>query len=219
MLGEPQPYGKQQDRNGRAKEYLFYSTWHDSAVLAAFGGPHEGMMALTSRHRDGTFTANVLRGANVSVVRGSTGRSGSSAALRLIQIARGSDIVITPDGPRGPRRRVSRGIVFLASRTGNRIAPSAFSCQDAWEIKGSWTSLLIPKPFSRLALFVGDAISVPPNLDEAGIEAYRQILQQAMDRLQSRADASIAIGEPEDGVLGGERGQPREGACAARQAA
>ncbi|HZL88804.1 MAG TPA: hypothetical protein VFB96_10560, partial [Pirellulaceae bacterium] len=35
-------------------------------------------------------------------------------------------VVITPDSPRGPARRMSAGIVQLASRSGRAIVPTAY---------------------------------------------------------------------------------------------
>jgi len=180
----------------QAKRFL-YSSWHDSAVIAAYGGRHTRTVALTSRHRDGSFTENLLKAANVDCVRGSTGRSGASAARALMETAKEFDIVITPDGPRGPRRVVSKGIVYLASKTGNGIAPTAFACENAWDLKGSWTTLTIPKPFSRLVSLVGPTIYVPADLDRDGIEEYRLKVQAGMESLQAKADRMIGNAEPE----------------------
>ena len=165
-----------------------YAIWHDSAVLASFGGRHKRTVALTSRHRDGTFVESLLRTKNVRAVRGSTGQSGARAAIKLLRIAQENDIVITPDGPRGPRRTMSRGAVFLASKSGSLIVPTAFKCSHCWDIKGSWTSLTIPKPFARISLLAGDPIEVPANLSNEEIERYMDIVQQKMDELELLAD-------------------------------
>lgn len=183
----------------QAKRFL-YSAWHDSAVIAAYGGNHTRTVALTSRHRDGSFTENLLKAANVDCVRGSTGRSGARAARALLETAKDFDIVITPDGPRGPRRVVSKGIVYLASKTGNGIAPTAFACENAWDFQGNWTTLTIPKPFSRLVSLVGPTIYVPANLDRDGIEEYRQKVQAGMEQLQAQADRLIRIGDVKEVV-------------------
>lgn len=187
MPGIAQPYNAPEEQTER----FLYSAWHDSALLAGFGGRHTRTVALTSRHRDGTFTANLLRAANVGNVRGSTGRSGANAARALLETAATHDIVITPDGPRGPRRVVSKGIVFLASKTGNAIVPTAFAAKNAWDIKGSWTTLTVPKPFSKVVSLTGEPIYVPKDLSRDGIEQYRQQAQSAMVALQACADEMI----------------------------
>ncbi len=173
--------------NAQGSQRFLFSVWHDSAISAAFGGRHSRTVALTSCHRDGSFVASILTRIGVTTVRGSSGRSGQTAARRLLQVAKTHDIVITPDGPRGPCRCMSRGIIYLASRTGNAIVPTAFACSNAWEIPGSWTTQVIPKPFSNVVLLAGDPLFIPRNLDPSQIEPYRLQVQAAMDSLQERA--------------------------------
>lgn len=173
-----------------SQRYL-YSIWHDSAVLAAYGGNHSHTVALTSRHRDGSFVEKVVGFKGVGAVRGSSGRTGGRAARQLLEVAKTHDIVMTPDGPRGPRRIMSRGIIYLASRTGNPILPTAFACHNAWEIQGSWTTQTIPKPFSRVVLLAGEPITIPADLDQREIELYRLQVQQAMDAMDDQAQALI----------------------------
>ena len=166
--------------------YLF-SVWHDSSVIAAFGGKHARTVALTSRHRDGSFVTAVTNVAGVPTVRGSTGATGGRALRELLRVASENDIVITPDGPRGPSRTMSRGIVFLASRTGNAIVPTAFACSRCWRIPGSWSTLIIPVPFSQVVLLAGDPIHVPPKLRAEAIDQYVAEVQLAMDQLDAKA--------------------------------
>jgi len=172
--------------NPGPQRFLF-AAWHDSALLAAFGGRHSKTVALTSRHRDGEFVESVVRSVRVKSVRGSSGQSGRRAARELIDIAKDHDIVITPDGPRGPRRVMSRGMVYLASKTGNPVVPTAYACENAWEIPGSWTNQYIPKPFSRVVLMAGEPIFVPADLPRDEMEAYRVQIQQTIDELQQLA--------------------------------
>jgi lysophospholipid acyltransferase (LPLAT)-like uncharacterized protein len=176
-----------------SQRYL-YSIWHDSAVLAAFGGHHTRTVALTSRHRDGTFVEAVVGSVGVGAVRGSSGRSGTAAARQLLNVAKTHDIVITPDGPRGPRRTMSKGIVYLASKTGNGVVPTAFACANAWEIQGSWTTQSIPKPFSRVVFLAGAPIFVPSELNSEQVESFRLQVEAAMAELQIQADAQVAAG-------------------------
>ena len=156
-------------------------------MIAAFGGRHEQTVALTSRHRDGAFVAAVIRVAGVGTVCGSTGVSGGRAMRTMIRIARHQDIVIAPDGPRGPNRRMSKGIVFLASKTGSSIIPTAFACSRYWRIRSTWTSLVIPVPFSRVILLAGAPIHIPDGITQQEIEHYVGVVQLAMDQLDAKA--------------------------------
>lgn len=166
-------------------ERYFYSTWHDSMLTPAFGGSQAYTVALTSQHTDGSFVAGVLQAIGMRTVRGSTGRGGARAIRELIHL--NLHTVITPDGPRGPRRQVSPGILFLASKTGRGIVPVAASADRYWRIPGSWTDLEIPKPFARVYLLAGDPIYVPADADRDTLETYRQQVQQAMDALSAES--------------------------------
>lgn len=183
-LGSPKSYGP-------TVNPVLYSLWHDSAVLGAFCGRQYRAVALTSKHRDGTFVENILRAVSVGSIRGSTGKTGGRAALELLRKAKTHNIVITPDGPRGPRRSMSRGIVYLASKTGQGIVPSAFACSNSWDVRGSWTSLTIPKPFSKVVALLDEPIYVPPNLDEVEINWFVSSVQQRMDKLQVLATRQL----------------------------
>ncbi len=171
------PYDRQDDQR------FLYSVWHDSMLVAAFGGKQVRMAALTSRHRDGSFVASVLKSIGMPIVRGSSSAGGGQALRELITVARDHSIVITPDGPRGPYRQVSEGIIFLAAKTGSGIIPTAFVCHNGWQVPGSWTHLTIPKPFSRVTLRAGDPIYVPSNVKRTDWPDYVMRIQQAMDRL------------------------------------
>lgn len=167
---------------------FFYCVWHDSMIVPTFGGKHRRTAALTSEHTDGSFVAQVLRLRRISSIRGSTNRIRRGTIRTLIKTAENKHIVITPDGPRGPSRKISTGIVYLASRTGRAIVPTAYSCDRCWKIRGSWTHLLIPKPFSRVFLLGAEPVKVPAELGSAQLQEYVSLLQSAMDRLNTEAE-------------------------------
>jgi len=170
------------------RERFIYCVWHDSMVIPAFGGKHRFTAALTSQHADGSFVAHVLRCVGVSTIRGSTNRMGAGAMRQLMRVAENKHIVITPDGPRGPRRQMSTGIAFLASRTGRAVVPTAYSCARCWRITGTWTNLIIPKPFTHVYLLAGQPIKVPPDLGCDQLQQYVARIQTEMDRLNDTAE-------------------------------
>jgi lysophospholipid acyltransferase (LPLAT)-like uncharacterized protein len=164
-------------------EHFLYCVWHDSTVIPAFAARHRATSALTSRHSDGTFVAKVLTGVGIRPIRGSTNRLTPSAFRELISATEEGHLVITPDGPRGPARTMSLGIVYLASRTGRSIVPTAYACTTCWRFRGSWTTLILPCPFSAVTLLAGTPIHVPPNQTRDELQHHMQAVQIEMDRL------------------------------------
>jgi len=178
-------------------ERYFYSVWHDSILVPTFAKPHHHTAALTSQHADGSFVAHVLRCVGISTVRGSTNRITTGSIRSIMDQVKEYHFVITPDGPRGPRREISQGILYLASKTGHGIIPTAFVSSSCWRIPGSWTDLMIPKPFSKTILVAGAPIFLPDSLSAADLALAKETLQEAMNHVDELAN-SLA-GKPSPG--------------------
>jgi lysophospholipid acyltransferase (LPLAT)-like uncharacterized protein len=173
-------------------ERFILCTWHDALIVPTFVSPapnRRQTCCLVSKHQDGGYLADAMAILGYRTVRGSTSRGGAQAIKQLMDDTAGMHIVITPDGPRGPRREIKPGAVFLASQTGRRICTGAYACRHEWRIKGSWTDMAIPKPFTTIYLLTGAPITVPPNLPRIELDRYVQIVQTEMDRLTAEAEA------------------------------
>lgn len=173
-------------------ERFLYCVWHDSAVIPTFGGKHQCTTALTSQHSDGSFVAEVLKLNRIPSIRGSTSRISTGAIRKLIALAETKHVVITPDGPRGPNRRMSIGIAFIAGKTGKAIVPTAYACSKCWKWKGSWSDLIIPKPFAKVVLLAGDPIYVAADLTTIQLRDQTERIQLAMDALNDVAERALS---------------------------
>ena len=171
-----------------------FCVWHDSILAAIFCGKTVNVAALVSQNFDGTIVADLLDAVGIQPVRGSSSRGGAAAIRQMFALAERKHLVIATDGPRGPRRVVKDGIVYLASQSGRPIVPTAIGCTWAWKPKGRWTEMVIPLPFSRVHVLGGMPIRVPEGLMPQQLGPYRDLVQQAMDDLQTRAD-QMARGE------------------------
>ena len=171
---------------------FLYAVWHDVLFFPLLMAKPQNMSALASRHQDGSYVAEILRLLNVQPFRGSTARGGAQAVRQLLGVAQQLHITLTPDGPRGPRREMKDGIVFLASRTGLGIVPAAFSCRRGLRIQGTWTDMLLPLPFTTTYCLLGEPIYVPSKMTREETDFHRQRVQDAMDRLYARVDAWAA---------------------------
>jgi len=174
--------------------YLF---WHETMLFPAANFGRLGFAVLVSKHRDGELIARILKMLGIASIRGSTTRQSLSALRGLMREAQTSLLAITPDGPKGPRRVVQQGAIYLASKTGMPIYPAGFAFRGCWRA-GSWDRMMLPKPWTRGVGIISKGIYVPPDLSPEEIEEHRQRVQSAMDRVQDRADraANLPPGTP-----------------------
>lgn len=182
-------------------EKYLYCIWHDALLGPVFAGKHVCMAGLVSQHQDGSYLAEAMQIVGVLPVRGSSKRGGAQALRQMMDAAENHHIMITPDGPRGPRQKLKDGIVYLASRTGRAIVPTAFSYERCWTFRGSWTDLSIPKPFTRAWFVGGEPFRVPPDLSREDLERYTAELQRRLDDLTSEAWQIARGGRPADDHL------------------
>jgi hypothetical protein len=108
----------------------------------------------------------------------------------MVQLVRamkaGKAAGFTLDGPRGPACVAQPGAVWLAHATGNPLLPFHLEAGSAWTLR-SWDRTQIPKPFTNVALVVGEPISVAEHATEAELEAARVVLEQRLTELERRA--------------------------------
>lgn len=178
---------------------FLFAVWHDVLFFPLLVAKPQHMSALTSRHQDGSYVAEILRLLNIQPFRGSTNRGGAQALRQLLDAAEQQHITLTPDGPRGPRREMKDGIVFLASRTGLPIVPAAFSCRRGIRLKGTWTDMLLPLPFTTAYCILGEPIHIPAELTREEIDQQTRRVQEATNQLYARVEdwAAGRIARPE----------------------
>jgi lysophospholipid acyltransferase (LPLAT)-like uncharacterized protein len=97
-------------------------------------------------------------------------------------INEGFHVSFTPDGPRGPKYKMSKGPLHLAATTRAKIVPISVNASDYWEIR-SWDNFQIPKPWAKLTLVLGDGIEIPEKLDDEELEKYRKIVENELMKI------------------------------------
>lgn len=169
-----------------------FACWHGRQLMMPYGYRGKDVYVLVSSHRDGEIIYQILRRFGYHAVRGSTTRGGQQAFRKLVQIGRaGADIVITPDGPRGPCCRVQMGVIQLAKMTGLPIVPWTFACSHK-HVFGSWDRFMVPYPMGIGLYAWGNPIWVESDASKAVLEAKRIELECALNRLSEEADAAVS---------------------------
>ena len=164
--------------------------WHNRLLIFPFVLRrfffHRHGAALISASRDGELLADAIKRFGFDVVRGSSSRLGASAILQLADVlASGRDVVITPDGPRGPSYELGPGIIFLAQKSGAAVVPINMEYSSCWRIK-SWDRFIVPRPFARVRVIIGAPYRVKSTSTDDEFEAERLRLQNAMMALVER---------------------------------
>ena len=165
-----------------------------SAWRRAYQHPH----VLISRSRDGEVVAWTCRWLGLSTIRGSArnagktkAKGGGAAAREIVEAVEGGGcVVITPDGPRGPRQRVGLGPFRLARLTGAPVVPCSFAVRNRRQF-GTWDRLVLPLPFGRGRIAWGTPVRVGEDASDAELEAVRARVEAEMNALLSESDAAL----------------------------
>ena len=175
-------------RYDAAAPRCIYLVWHETLLMPIARFSHPQMSTLVSKHADGQLLASFIKNMGLSVVYGSTNRGGVQAMREIIRDVTGCrHMAITPDGPRGPRRVIQAGAIFLASRTGMQIAPVGIAYSNPWRAR-SWDRFAVPRPCSRAKMVSSEAFVIPPQIRSEGLERYRVLVQAELDRLTAIAE-------------------------------
>ena len=132
-------------------------TWHAELLVSPQVyrklRKHQKTSAIIAQHHDGELIARTFSFLHIEPLRGSSRRGAKSVLIAAIKaLKNGSSIMITPDGPKGPRYSMSDGAVSLALRSNLPLMVVNYKPSSYWMLK-SWDKFLIPKPFSRLEIY------------------------------------------------------------------
>lgn len=147
---------------------------------------------LASKHRDGRFIGLVVRRFGFHVLHGSSSKTGSArdisekggpASVRalLAILQSGQHVALTPDGPRGPRRRAAAGIAQIAALSGVSIQPVGAQTTRRMVLP-TWDRMVVPLPFGRGVIVCGAPLPVPRRGWEAALPAIEAALNAAADQ-------------------------------------
>jgi lysophospholipid acyltransferase (LPLAT)-like uncharacterized protein len=171
------------EQNDKGKPFITV-TWHNRLLYLPALFPkknRERTYALISASRDGQYFVDVISFFGVRSVRGSSSRKGVTALRECEKVLReGSVLSVTPDGPRGPKYKMSKGPIVLASKTGVSILPVAINASKYWELR-SWDNFQIAKPSAKMNLVLGEPIDIPKDLSPEETEKWRKIVEDRLN--------------------------------------
>jgi lysophospholipid acyltransferase (LPLAT)-like uncharacterized protein len=169
-----------------------YATWHGRVMLMPIVNPTKlKSCAIVSDHNDGRLIGGVIAHAGVELIYGSSNKNRLSSIKEILKgIKKGLNFLVTPDGPRGPARKVDGAIINIASTTRLPIIPSSCSAKSK-KIFNSWDNFMLPLPFNEITLVFAKPIHVPTNLSAEDKSKYNEILQNSLNQITDIADKRV----------------------------
>jgi len=133
----------------------------------------------------------IVRNLGGEVIRGSSTHTGARALRDYYQALaqEGVSPAITPDGPRGPPWKFKPGAVLLAQLSGRPMIPLSYAASHAWKIK--WDRFVIPWPFARIAVAIGEPVYVAKGLDAPGLERLQLDMEGRLRTLFEAAATAL----------------------------
>ncbi len=160
--------------------------WHGRILSGMSVFRNRGIVVMASANFDGQWIARIIERFGYGAVAGSSSRGGARALLEMKrEIERGRPVAFTLDGPRGPARIAQPGALWLAGATGSPILPFHAEANRYWTTR-SWDSTQVPKPFSTVALVIGEPLIVSDTA-ETVMETARMSLEERLNRIEARA--------------------------------
>lgn len=162
--------------------------WHEFLAALCPRWGHSNLTLLISQHRDGEWINQVAVALGYQTVRGSSTRGGTTAVRQMVAAAQHSSIVVTPDGPQGPRRQMSAGAAYLGAKLQIPIIPVGVGVNHCWRLK-TWDQTPFPKPFSQVRVVFGSPLRLSTEVRRESLSASMVQLQTALDDVNDQAQA------------------------------
>jgi len=174
--------------------------WHQMHVFCAWLLRREAragmpIAILTSPSVSGEVPAAMIRAWGMEPLRGSSTRASGEALRDMYNVVHGQrrSLVLTADGPKGPRHEFKPGAVLLARMAKVPVIPVAYAARPCkrWN---SWDEFLLPLPFSRVAIVIGEPWQVPAGFAMADLPQAAQQLGERLAALGAEAQALLQPG-------------------------
>ena len=173
---------------GFAEGNCLYAFWHENILVpTGYFSSRPDIHVLIGEHADGEMIAQVAGRLGFGLIRGSSTRGGMRAMRQMMRATAGNHIVVMPDGPRGPRRHIEPGLLFLAARTGVPIILVGIGHDRPWRLN-TWDRFVLPRPFSKTIILAMEPILIPEDANKAQLEGYRVRLEQSLNDATALAD-------------------------------
>lgn len=163
---------------------LAIATWHGNSFAGTISHSYQKFSPLCSRSKDGSMVAYLCSKMGCRPARGSSSRGGKAAREVLLNyMGEGWSTAITVDGPKGPPHVTKSGVISIAKESKCAVLPLGGIGEKSWQL-GSWDSLRIPKPFSRVAIVYREPFCVPASAEGEGFSSYQEKVTSSLMEIE-----------------------------------
>jgi len=177
--------------DGKHRIYIF---WHENILVPLYLRRNCNLTMLLSQHGDAEVLSRVANLLGFNCVRGSSYRGAREALAEMKRYSEQTNLTITPDGPRGPRRKLAPGAVYLASKLQIPLVLLGIGSDRPWRAS-SWDKFAIPRPYSRVRVIVSGDIVVPHDATKDLLLHYQQKVEQLLTDLSDAAEQWAESGD------------------------
>ena len=163
-------------------------TWHCRLLYASYffkKNKTANLWAIASTHKDSELISRFLKGASISLIRGSSTRGGKNVTKQMLTILKNSQsiVAITNDGPKGPPRIAKLESYRTAIKSNAQIIAISCNSTKFWQAR-SWDRLHIPKPFGTIHINFSTPMEIKENVkDVNNTDRLNDFLNSELDKL------------------------------------
>ena len=132
---------------------LLICIWHSRLIFFSrfFKYIKYPVWGISSTHKDSEILARVLKSWGINLIKGSSTRGWINVIKQMSKLFKkeNATIIVTVDGPKGPRKIAKEGSIKLAKKHNVPIVAASAISSSYWELP-SWDQTKIPKPFSTI---------------------------------------------------------------------
>ena len=159
------------------KTGVIFVLWHEHLISGIIGLRNFQPIAIVSSSKDGDLIAHTMERMGFGIARGSSTRGGAQALLKAVKgLKNKRPIVLTVDGPKGPRNISKPGALSLSKKTQASIIPLTPITKEPFIFKNSWDQCKLPLPFSKIIVRLGDIIEAPQTSNSEEAQSYQNQL-------------------------------------------
>lgn len=161
-------------------EAFVFVMWHGDLLSQPFNYKAQRgnrvVKGMISLNKDGEILSKVFALLGIEALRGSSSKGAAKALISTIkEIKAGSDVALTPDGPRGPRFSVAPGVVAIAQKSNAKIIVLNSKPSKYWQFS-SWDKFILPKPFGKIDFY----LSQPFSIEGLELEEAKELIKDKM---------------------------------------